>query len=352
MIPHSKPTISKDDINAVVEVIKSGHLVQGIYVKRFEEAMVHLIGLPEGAAVSSGTAALHLALVALNIKKNDKVIIPSFVCSALLNAVNYMGAVPIIVDIDPETFNIDVKDLKGKIDKGVRAIIVPHLFGLPADIDQIMSLNIPVIEDCAQALGATYKGRPVGSFGDISIFSFYATKVICSGEGGMVLAKSKKAIERIKDLRDYDNKPDYKMRFNYKMTDIQAALGLSQLKRLKTFIDKRKKLAEFYDKNLDSPSIIKPIGTPKCEHIFYRYVIKIKKNVDKFIDGLDGNINCRRPVYKPLHQYLNLSGFSGTEEAYRTAISIPLYPQLRETEAQKIVSSIKKELENSSSKKL
>jgi len=162
----------------------------------------------------------------------------------------------------------------------------------------------------------------------------------------MVLSKSKKIIEKIKDMRDYDNKPEYKIRYNYKMTDMQAAFGLNQLKRLKTFIDRRKELAKFYDQNLESPFITKPVGTPKCEHIFYRYVIKIKKNIDKFIKDLDGNINCRKPVYKPLHQYLNLSGFSGTEEAYRTAVSIPLYPQLEDKEAQKIVSSIKKELKN------
>ena len=219
VIPHSRPTLDGGDVSSVSEVIRSGQIVQDEVVGEFEKKVAKYIGVNGAAATSTGTSALHLSLLALGIKKGDHVAIPGFVCSALLNVVKYVGAHPILVDVDPETYNIDVHDLRKKIKKTTRAIILPHQFGLPADIDEVMSLGVPVIEDCAQAIGAVYKGEKTGSFGTLSCFSFYATKVLSTGEGGMVVSNSRKLLKKIRDLREYDNKKNYSIRYNYKMTD-------------------------------------------------------------------------------------------------------------------------------------
>ncbi|MFA4932791.1 MAG: DegT/DnrJ/EryC1/StrS aminotransferase family protein, partial [Caldisericia bacterium] len=190
MIPHSKPTLDQRDYNAVLRVLQSGQISQGEYVKRFEANLSEFVGVKGGVATNSGTSALHLALLALEVGKGDEIILPSYVCTALLNAINYVGATPVLVDIEPDSFNLDAKRVKESLTEKTKAIIVPHLFGLPADMEELQSFGIPLIEDCAQALGATYKGKQAGSFGALSIFSFYATKVIASGEGGMVLSDS------------------------------------------------------------------------------------------------------------------------------------------------------------------
>jgi dTDP-4-amino-4,6-dideoxygalactose transaminase len=163
IISHSRPLLSDSDIKAVISVLKSGQLSQGQKVREFEKKL--------SVAVSSGSAALHLALLALDIKKNDEVIIPSFVCSAVLNSVNYTGAAPVLVDIDPLTFNMSVEATKRAITRKTKAIIVPHMFGCPAEIDKLSELGIPVIEDCAQSIGANFKGQRAGSFGLLSVFS-------------------------------------------------------------------------------------------------------------------------------------------------------------------------------------
>ncbi|MDP3286082.1 MAG: DegT/DnrJ/EryC1/StrS aminotransferase family protein, partial [Desulfobacterales bacterium] len=223
IIPHSRPTIDQEETAAVVSVLQSGQLAQGEQVLYFEKALALLIGVVGAVAVSSGTAALHLALLALEIGEDDEVVIPSFVCPALLNAIRYVRAVPVLADINPETFNMDVRDLRKRLTGKTKAIIVPHIFGLPADIREIVSLGVPVIEDCAQSLGSRYEGSPAGSFGALSVFSFYATKVICTGEGGMIASGDSQLLGKIRDLRDYDEKDDGRLRYNYKLTDLQAA---------------------------------------------------------------------------------------------------------------------------------
>lgn len=172
IIPHSRPLITDSDIRAVTETLKSGQLSQGAEVKKFEKSLAEFIGKKRGAATSSGTAALHLALLALDVKEKDEVIIPSFVCTAVLNAVNYTGATPVIVDVEPLTFNISGDAVKKALTSKTKALVVPHLFGCPAEMDKLSEMGIPIIEDCAQAVGATFKGQNVGSFGLLSVFSF------------------------------------------------------------------------------------------------------------------------------------------------------------------------------------
>jgi len=336
MISHSRPTLDQNDFDSVLDVLKSGHLAQGEQVARFEEALSSFVGVRNGVAVSSGTAALHLSLLALGVGEGDEVIIPSYVCCALLNAVMYVNAVPVIADIDQFTFNIDTSDIEKRITSKTKAIIVPHMFGLPADIDEILSLGIPVIEDCAQSIGAKYQGRYTGSFGVCSIFSFYATKMLATGEGGMILSDDDRLAGILRDLRDYDEKDGYSVRYNYKMTDIQAALGISQLKKLPLFIERRKEIAGLYNRALNEISFPVPATLEGREHIYYRYVLLLDDSSGFIENMLKMGIECRRPVFKPLHEYLGLSGYPVTDEVMGRAVSIPVYPLLGDEEAHNI----------------
>lgn len=342
IIPHSRPSLIESDIRAVAAAMRSGHLSQGRRVNEFENRLADFIGKKNAAAASSGTAALHLALLALDIKQRDEVIIPSFVCSAVLNAIHYTRATPVLVDIEPLTFNLSTDAVKKSVTRKTKAIIVPHLFGCPAEIDRLSELGIPLIEDCAQAVGAAFKGRRVGSIGLLSVFSFYATKVITSGEGGMVLSDSENLISKIKDLRDYDNKNDYLVRYNYKMNDIQASLGLSQLSRLDKLIARRREIATLYFKEFKNCRFSLPVWKEEKEHIYYRFVVRTEKKASAYLEKLQQKkVQCRRPVYIPLHVYLRLRGFPRTTAAWRKSLSIPLYPALKEKEIEKIIAVVK-----------
>ena len=329
MIGHSRPTIGERDIASAIQVLRSGHLANGPVCRKFERSFSKFIGVTQSTAVGSGTAALHLALSALDAGPGDEIIVPSFVCSSVLNAVSYMGAEARLADIGPEGFNLSFDDVKKRRSKRTRAIILPHLFGKPAKIRDFLKLGIPVIENCAHSAGAESKGKKLGSFGSLSVFSFYATKMLTTGYGGMVCSDNALYMRRIKDLIENDERPDYKVRYNYKMSDISAALGLSQLKRLDSFIAKRRKLAGIYGRILSQSKFITlPSGE---DHVYFRYVIRIKGNIKKFINELaKKKIEAKRPVFKPLHRYLGLrkSDFPNTEAAYRSAVSLPIYPML------------------------
>lgn len=343
MIPHSRPTIDENDVLTVSGVLRSGNIAQGSMVEKFEQELSSCTGVKGGVATSSGTAALHLALLALDITRNNAVALPSYVCTAVLNAVHYTGATPLLIDIDPDTFNLDVNDLKEKLTPRVKAVIIPHAFGLAADMDKIMALGIPVIEDCAQSIGATYKNKMVGSFGTVSVFSFYATKMITTGEGGMVLSNSEELLEKVRDLRDYDNKENYRIRYNYKMADIQAALGISQLKRLNHFIEIRQNIAGKYSAGLKDLCALPVNANNESIPVYYRYVIKLHHDVKGFLKlAKEKGISCERPVFRPLHRYLQLPGLVNTESVWEKAISVPIYPTLTEKSIHEIVEFIRK----------
>ena len=330
-----------EDIAGVADVLRSGLLVQGKVVSSLEKKLASFIGVRHAVAVSSGTAALHLALIVLGIGHGSEVILPSYVCTALLNAVHYVRATPVLVDIEPDTYNISADQVEKAISKNTGAIVVPHMFGLPADMDAILSLGVPVIEDCAQSAGARFKGQYTGSLGRISIFSLYATKMICAGEGGLILSDDSDLIARLRDLRDYDEKETYTLRYNYKLTDIQASLGKNQLKKLPSFIAKRQKIAGLYNALLEEVVSQIPSVPEGREHIYYRYVIPVD-NPTGFMDKMqEEGVVCRRPVFKPLHRYLDLSGYEVTEDVWSKAVSIPVYPSLTEQEAHRIVDAIK-----------
>lgn len=348
MIPHSKPTIAENDIKSVSEVMRSGCIAQGEKVRQFEEKLASFIGVKGSVATSSGTSALHLALVALGMGEGDEIILPTYVCTAPLNAIYYTGAKPILADISEDDFNISARDVEKKLTKKTRAIIVPHLFGLPTEMEEILKFGIPVIEDCAQSIGATIRHpssviwHPVGSLGTLSTYSFYATKLLATGEGGMVLSNDEELLSKIKDLRDYDEKDDFRVRFNYKMSDIEAAFGLSQLGKLPSFIKRRKEIAQKYCCAFSGCDFLIPSVYKDREHIFYRYVIRIRGEAEEFIDDMQNKgIECRRPVYKPLHHYLFRGDFPVADKVYKSAVSIPIYPTLSDKDVDYIIETVR-----------
>jgi dTDP-4-amino-4,6-dideoxygalactose transaminase len=275
----------------------------------------------------------------MGIGAGDEVIMPSFVCTALLNAVGYVGASPVIADIDPLTCNIDPDDVKKRLTKRTRAIVVPHLFGFPADLESLLALNVPIIEDCAQAVGGMYNDAPLGSLGDMGIFSFYATKMMACGEGGMVVCNSEERSSRINDLKAYDEKDHYELRFNYKMTDIQAAIGLVQFNRLDAFIRQRRRIARRYLNELFRAEIQLPPNDPN--HIYYRFVVGLKGNLQAAIEDLNRKgVCCNRPIHTPLHHCLNISGYPITDNAWETSLSIPIYPSLEDEDVDRIIGAV------------
>ena len=339
IIPHSRPTIGPDEAKAVSAVIESGYIAEGEKVKNFEHAFADFLGAEDAMSTNSGTAALHLTLLAMGIGSGDEVILPSYVCSALLNAVNYTGATPILADIDPDTYNLDVKDIRRRLNPSTKAIIVPHLFGLAADMESLLGLGVPIVEDCAQSIGAIDHQGPVGMSGVAGIFSFYATKVITTGEGGMVITNSRDIAARIRDLKTYDQRKDYKIRFNYKMNDIQAALGIVQLKQLGSIIRRRREIADRYHRAFNSLNLKLP--STGSGHIYFRYVLGVKMDAGPWIQELARmGITGQRPIHLPLHQSLNLGGYPATEKAWHQSLSIPIYPTLNDEEISRVIESV------------
>lgn len=341
MIPHSCPTLGRAEEASVLKCLRSGQIAMGPQVEKFEQAFAGKFAVRDAAAVSSGTAALHLALLALDVKVGDEVIIPSYVCTALLNAVHYTGARAVLADVDALDANILALDVERKITRRTKAVIVPHMFGAPADLGALLKLGVPLIEDSAQAPGARYAGKPVGTFGRVNIFSFYATKMMATGEGGMVVSSDPKIMARVRDLLDYDHKPDYKVRFNYKMTDVAAALGLVQLKALGAFTARRKAIAAFYDEALSGLPCVLPLRREGAQPVHYRYVIGVKGSADRFIAAMvQKGIACARPLYRPLHQYLKIKGFPVSDQWMDHGVSLPIYPSLTKVQAQRVVRGV------------
>jgi len=341
IIPHSRPSLGETEAQAVAEVIRSGWLAQGDKVAAFEDVIAKVTGQAHGAAVSSGTAALYLALMALGIGSRDEVIIPSYACAALLQAVRQAGARPVPVDIDAATYNLSPTATARAITPRTKAVIVVHSFGLPADAAALKGNGIPLIEDCAQTLGVSVGGAPVGSVGDLTVCSFYATKMITTGEGGMVLGRQDSLLTRIRALRQYDEHDDPEQAFNYKMTDVQAALGLCQAARLKTFLGRRCAIAARYAEAVREAGGTPPVVPSGGTHGYFRFVVQLSRSVAPVLKQADAlGIACRRPVYKPIHRYLGLSGFPESDAAWERTFSIPIYPALSDDEVGRVVTAI------------
>ncbi|OGY48666.1 MAG: hypothetical protein A3D39_05380 [Candidatus Buchananbacteria bacterium RIFCSPHIGHO2_02_FULL_39_17] len=347
MIFHNQPTISKDELKAVKQVLESYWIAQGKQVELFETELSRYLGSKnnQAVAVASGTAALYLVLIGLGIKADDEIIVPTYTCSALLNAIFLARATPILVDINENDLNLDFEKTKNKISKKTKAIIITHTFGQPADLKKFLTLKIPIIEDCAVALGSKYNGRPVGVFGAAAIFSFYASKVITAGYGGMIFSKNKKLIAKIRDYREFDNRKIYYPRFNFQMSDLAAAIGRAQLKKLSKFLAKRQAIAKIYRHSI-SADLIWPKNLAGRKSNCYRLLLKcpspriIKKQFLKF------GIRTILPIetYELLHRYLKQkpSNFPISEKIAKTMISLPIYPNLEDKEVKKIINQLNK----------
>lgn len=347
VIPHSRPTIEPSDIDAVANAVGSEMLVDGPYVEKFSSELAHRLGTPDAVAVSSGTAAIHLALSALGISPDDEVILPAYVCVAPLLAVRYTGAAPVLCDVDPHSGLMTADHIRSVITKRTKAVIAVHLFGRIAPMDDIMSLareqSLFVVEDCAQAVGGVYRKRPVGSFGDVSIFSFYATKVITSGQGGMLSSSNEEITETARDLIHYDQRDDGVLRYNYRMSELQAALGLSQFSRLDRFLERRREIAETYRNACVQSGIEPPPERPEGEDIHFRFVVRTGGVDPNVVINRFSNfgIHARRPVYAPLFHSTKSAPLPGASYAYERDISIPLYPSLSDDSILRIIDALK-----------
>ncbi len=350
MISHSKPTVTDvKEINKFINrILKTNYLAEGHFVSEFEKKLSEKFRCKYAIATSSGTSALHLSLLALGVNEDSEVIVPAFSCNAILNAVLYCKAKPVIVDVNLDDLNISFEEVKKNITKKTKAIIVPHMFGFPAkDVKKIVNLGIPVVEDTTQSLGAEIYGRQVGSFGCLNVISFYATKMITTfGEGGAILTNEYKLYEAIKDLKEYDKKNKFWLRFNYKITEVQAAMGLIQLKRLPYFVNKRRKIFKRYEsefKEVKKIEVITPLKN--VQNVHYRMLIKLKNyEINKVIlEFKKLGVEVKRPIYLPLDKYFfDKFVCKNSKTLYDTTLSLPIYPSLREVEIEKVIKVVKK----------
>ena len=336
MIPHSKPSVTDDDAERVARVVRSGQLAQGPEVAAFERELAARLGVQDAAAVASGTVALELALAALGIGAGDEVLIPTYVCDALHHAVRRRGATPVLVDADPVTQSLSAKDARARRTRRTRAVIVPHAFGLVADLEPFQALEVPVIEDCAQALGArTPAGHPAGADGALAVCSFYATKMIAAGEGGAVAGPAA-LVARVREARDYDEQETLAPRTNAKLTDMAAALARGQLARLDAFVARRRALAARYRAALAGAPVRLPADAGP-RHVYHRFVLGLDRDPAGVAAALAARgVAARRPVFRPAHRALGLGGYPEADRLWGESLSIPCYPALTDDEAEHV----------------
>jgi dTDP-4-amino-4,6-dideoxygalactose transaminase len=353
MINIAKPQIGQEEKQAVLDVLDSGILAQGPRVKAFEEAFAAMCGTKHAIATSSGTTALHTAMLAHSIGEGDEVITSSFTFIASANSSLFVGARPVFVDIDPCTFNLDPQLIEAAITSKTRAIMPVHLFGLSCDMDSILDIakryDLVVIEDACQSHGATYKGRKVGSMGT-GTFSLYPTKNMTSGEGGMITTNDDRVAEQCRVIRQHGMRRRYyhdELGFNFRMTDIQAAIGLEQLKKLEKFNHVRRENARYLSAHLRGVTL--PVVPQGCEHVYHQYTIRVPGGRrDALIQHLAAR-DVGSMVYYPVpihHQtyYVNQLGYQmslpETELAANEVLSLPVHPGLSSADLVTIVSAV------------
>jgi len=357
-IPVAEPNLEGKELEYVTDCIKSGWISSsGKYIVDFEEKFSKYCAMKYGIATSNGTAALHLALTALGIKKGDEVLIPNLTFIATANTVAYTGAKPIFVEAEKKTWNIDAKKIEEKITSKTKAIIPVHLYGHPCDMDKIKDIaqknNLYIIEDCAEAHGAEYKGKKIGSFSDISCFSFYGNKIITTGEGGMCLTNDKKLEEKMKVLRDHGMSKEKRYwhpiaGFNYRMTNLQAAVGVAQLERINELIEKRRKNAVLYDSLLKNVKGITLQPEEKyAKKVCWMYCVLIEKDFpvsrDQLMSILKENEIDSRPFFYPITvmpPYKSDEKFPVAEDISKKGINLPSSVNLKKEDIERITSVI------------
>lgn len=369
MIPYGKQTIEQDDIQAVVDVLKSDFLTTGPKIAEFEQTVADYVGAKYAVAISNGTSALHAACFAAGIGPGDEVITTPLTFAASANCVLYCGGTPVFADVDPKTYNIDPEDIRRKITDRTKAIIAVHLAGQPCDMDAIHSIarehGLIVIEDGAHALGSVYKGKRVGSLSDMTTFSFHPVKPITTGEGGMIVTDNEDFYKKMILFRSHGITRDdsmmtrndgpwfyqqFDLGYNYRITDIQCALGCSQMKKLDRFLARRKEIVARYNEAFaDCDNIITPYQLSDTESGWHLYIVQVK-NCDRrqvFENmrekGIGVNVHYI-PVY--MHPYYQEHGYenvhcANAEEIYSHIISLPLYPGLTSEQQDYVIDTLK-----------
>ena len=373
MIPISRPLIGDEEIRAVSEVLRSGMLAQGKRVAEFESRFASYIGASHGVAVSNGTAALHIALLAAGLGPDDEVVTTPLSFFATASTILLVGARPVFVDVDLETYDLDPGEVEAAISDKTKMILPVHLFGHPADMDPIMKIaeerGLLVLEDAAQAHGAEYRGKKVGSIGHMAAFSFYPTKNMTTAEGGIITTNDSELAEKARLIRDHGQKAKYVhvlLGFNYRMTDLQAAIGLVQLKKLEQMNERRRSIARTYIEELSRLDGLEvPVEKPWAKHAWHLFPLRaVKVHRDKLIEairkrGVDARPSYPSPIYEqPVMVDLGKKGvdplwFARSGEAFkkrscpnaerlvRETLLIPIHPGLSEEDVESVVRAVK-----------
>ena len=356
-VPIAKPIIGDEEIENVVEVLKSGMIAQGPKVAEFEEKFAEWVGAKYGIAVNSGTAALHVALLSCGIGEGDEVITTPFTFIASGNAIVYTGAKPVFADIDLKTYTIDPDSIEELITENTKAILPVQLYGQSADMDKINEIaekhDLIVIEDAAQAHGATYKGNKVGSMGDMACFSFYPTKNMTTSEGGIITTNDEKLAENERIYRAHGATVRYhhdEIGYNFRMTDISAAIGLAQMDRIDEFNDKRNENAAYLNEGLkDVDGVVTPYCADGLKHVYHQYTIRVEKgNRDDWVNvinecGVGTSIHYPIPLYnQPIYKELGFDGdCPNAELAADNVISLPVHPSLTKEDLDLVIEAVK-----------
>ncbi|MBC7232368.1 MAG: DegT/DnrJ/EryC1/StrS family aminotransferase [Chloroflexi bacterium] len=361
-IPMAVPVLGNKELEYVTEAVRSGWISsQGRYVSEFEESFSAYCGVKYGIAVTSGTTALHLALVVLGIGPGDEVIIPPLTHIACANMITLTGARPVLVDCAWDTWGIDPAKIEEKITSRTKAIMVIHLYGHPVDMDPVLEIaekyGLYVIEDAAEAHGAEYKGRRTGSLGHIACFSFYANKIITTGEGGMIVTDDPNLAAKARKLRDqaYEKERRFwhrELGFNYRMTNLQAAIGLAQIEKIDQFVNIRRRNAHLYNQLLNGiPGLILPPEANWAKNVYWMYSILVDDSFGMSRDELIAYLKSRnidaRPFFYPVHlQPLYADQFKGesypvAEELSSKGMNLPSGNELTEDEVRRIADTIK-----------
>lgn len=356
-VPIAKPIIGEEEIENVVEVLKSGMIAQGPKVMEFEEKFANWIGAKYGIATNSGTSALHVALLACGIGEGDEVITTPFTFIASGNAIVYTGATPVFADIDLDTYTIDPDKIEDLITDKTKAILPVQLYGQAADMDKIREIaekhDLKIIEDAAQAHGAEYNGEKVGTLGDMACFSFYPTKNMTTSEGGMITTNDEELAKKAQMFRAHGASERYhhdEIGYNFRMTDIAAAIGLAQLKVIDEFNDKRISNADYLNEQLkDIEGIVTPKSPDNYKHVYHQYTIRVEKgNRDDWVEfltnkGIGTGIHYPIPLYnQPIYKKLGIEGDCPlAEKAADNVISLPVHPSLTKEDLDLVVDAVK-----------